>query len=45
VTEFVQGSYELRVVTASEAREQANQLSVGDSYGKFVAEEELEVGL
>jgi hypothetical protein len=32
-------------VVASEAREQASQFSVGNSHGKFVVEEELEVGL
>jgi ABC-type Fe3+-citrate transport system substrate-binding protein len=63
VTEFIQGSYELRVlvvvvvvvvavvvvlvvVVEAEAREQASKsVPVGDSHGKFVVEEELEVGL
>jgi hypothetical protein len=45
VTEFVQGSYELGVVVAVEVREEASQFSVGNSHGKFVVEEELEVGL
>jgi hypothetical protein len=45
MTEFVQGSYELRVVIAAEARKQASKFMVGDSHGKFRVEEESEVSL
>jgi hypothetical protein len=46
VTEFVQGSYEIRVGVAAEGREnQASQFSAGDRHVKLVDEEELQVGL
>jgi hypothetical protein len=38
-------SYELQVVEAAEAHEQASQFSVGDSHRKFAVEEELVVSL